>query len=461
MLYKSTRNDDILYDFKTIFYKGLADDGGLFIPNKIPELTSDELYKFKKYTFQELCFNIFRKYVSLHSIPDNDLYEIIKNSFSEFKHPEITPVKNLNDFYILELFYGPTYSFKDIALQFMGNLYNYFLEKDNLKINIICATSGDTGSAAIYALKNKKNINCIVLHPHDKISNIQKKQMVTINDKNIHNIAVKGTFDDCQKIVKDILKNKENISTINSINWCRILIQISYYFYAYYTINATTNRDFVNFSVPTGNFGDILAGYYAKKMGLPIDKLIIATNENDILCRFYKTGVYEPKKCIETLTPAMDITISSNFERLLYYIIGNTSNIMESLSKKNKFELTDFELDKIKSDFVCESIKDIEIETTLKFVYNKYKYLCDPHTTVGIASYIKLKFHETKKTICLATAHPGKFPDSIVKCIPEKDDDFIPLNLILLFNKKEHYKILEKDNVERHILKLLYDSDNS
>lgn len=458
MLYKSTRNENIHYNFKDIFFKGLSKDGGLFIPIEIPELSYEEIIKYRYLNFKSLCYIIFRKYVLCDIIPDDDLKHIIDISFSKFKVQEITPVKNLNDFYILELFHGPTNSFKDLALQFIGNLYEYFLKNNNEKLNIICATSGDTGSAAIYALKNKTNINCIVLHPHNKISLIQKKQMVTINDKNIHNISINGTFDDCQKIVKQIINNKtNNLTTVNSINWCRILIQITYYFYAYYSTCNIESKEIINFSVPTGNFGDILAGYYAKKMGIPINKLIISTNKNDILYRFYKTGIYEPQECIETITPAMDITISSNFERLLYYITGNTTNLMKDLSNKGKFELDKNQLNIIKNDFLCETINDLEIKETVQLVYDKYHYLCDPHTAVGICAMIKMYLNQKQnqseiiKTICLATAHPGKFPEIILKCLPKKDDDFIPLHLILLFLKKEYYKTMDKNKVIDYI----------
>lgn len=470
MLYKSTRNDFEYYDFKTIFYNGLSDDGGLYIPIEIPVFSNEELKVIKNCKFEELCYIIFRKYVDCNIISDDDLSIIIKKSFVNFRDKEVTPIKKIKDFYILELFHGPTNSFKDIALQFIGNLYNYFLQKDNLNLNIICATSGDTGSAAIYALKNKSNIKCIVLHPDNKISNIQKKQMVTILDKNIYNIALNGTFDDCQKVVKNIIKNNNSFGTVNSINWCRILIQITYYFYSYFRICDINKKELLNFSVPTGNFGDILAGYYAKKMGLPINKLIIATNKNDILYRFYNTGIYEIKNCIETITPAMDITISSNFERLLYYLIKDTentpkntpkntlnlNNCMNDLNKKKYFKVTNEILIKMKEDFLCESITDEEIKETIDFMYTKCKYLCDPHTAVGIKSMMKSNKDHSIKNICLSTAHPGKFPEIILNCIPNISDDFVPLNLLLLFTKKESYIKTNKQDVTQTIYNILF-----
>jgi len=429
--------------------KGISKEGGLFIPESIPIINSTEFIEYKNYNFQELCYNIFKKYTDSEFINNEDLKKIIENSFSRFKSEEITPIKKLsNDFYILELFHGPTNSFKDIALQFIGNLYEYLLIKNKQHLNIICATSGDTGSAAIYALKNKSNIKCIVLHPDNKISNIQRKQMVTVNDKNIYNLALTGTFDDCQNIVKQILKEQDDLDTVNSINWCRVLIQITYYFYAYFRI---CNGEFVNFAVPTGNFGDILAGYYAKKMGLPIDKLIISTNKNDILYRFYNTGIYEPKECIKTISPAMDITISSNFERLIYHLLedkNDLSKLMKELEINGRFIVNENLLEEMKKDFLCEFSTDKDIKEIIKMVYNMYNYICDPHTAVGVSSMIKtkVKYNYNCKTVCLATANPGKFPETILEAVPKIDDSFIPLNLILLLSKNEKYEKVTKEN---------------
>ena len=317
---------------------GLAPDGGLYLPSEIPKLPSDFLDTWKNMSFNELAFEIMRLYINEREIPNDDLKDLIKRSYSTFRSPEVTPLKKLDDkLYLLELFHGPTYAFKDVALQFVGNLFEYFLTRRNSKkgdgeprdiITVVGATSGDTGSAAIYGLRGKKDVSVFILYPTGRISPIQEEQMTTVEDSNVHTLSVKGTFDDCQDIVKLIFGDKEfndkyHVGAVNSINWARILAQQTYYFYSFFQLQKQVQGK-VRFVVPSGNFGDILAGYYAYKMGLPADKLIIATNENDILDRFMKSGEYAKQQEVgvkATYSPAMDILISSNFERLLWYLI--------------------------------------------------------------------------------------------------------------------------------------------
>jgi len=466
MRYISTR--DIYGDvsFKDTLFNGLAKDSGLFIPINIPQVnlseledifkqgvvTSDsKLYGSKK-SFIDIAFYISRLYIDRNEISDNDLKDIMTRSFTTFRSELVAPLVKLNlknkdtaPLYVLELFHGPTFAFKDIALQVLGNLFAYFLDKQkesnssSKKLTIVCATSGDTGGAAIYSVKGKKNINCYVLHPKNKISNIQKAQMTTIYNSNIHNIEIDGTFDDCQTIVKDLFKdtefkNKVNLSTFNSINWARIMVQITYYFYSYFQIkNYETDIDLnkLQFSVPTGNFGDILAGFYAKKMGLPVNKLIIATNENDILYRFINEGgVYQPVMTIQTLSPAMDITISSNFERLLWYFKTEDSDIkffMNNLLKNGFFNVSNNMLNEIKKVFASEKVNNKEILDTIKQIKNDTDYLIDPHTAVGICSFIKNNTINNNITISLSTAHPGKFPDIVNEVLDNKErNNFVP-----------------------------------
>ena len=338
--YRSTRSAaKETKSFEAAVIQGLATDGGLFIPPAIPQVSQETLFnEWSKLSFQELAYEIMKLYISDKEIPAADLKALINRSYSTFRAPEITPlVKNVTgdkeNLHILELFHGPTYAFKDVALQFVGNLFEYFLERNNKdlpedqkkKITVVGATSGDTGSAAIYGLRGKKDVSVFILYPTGRISPIQEEQMTTVPDKNVQTLSVKGTFDNCQDIVKAIFGDKEfnsrhNVGAVNSINWARILAQITYYFYSFF--QATNGKQGkVKFVVPSGNFGDILAGYFAKKMGLPIEKLVIATNENDILDRFLKTGTYERSDTVAaTLSPAMDILISSNFERLLWYL---------------------------------------------------------------------------------------------------------------------------------------------
>ena len=310
--YRSTRSSDpATKTFEEAIIQGLASDGGLFIPSIIPQVSKSELFdKWSKLSFQDLAFEIMKLYVSSDEIPEADLKDLITRSYSTFRSHDVTPLaKNVTgsneNLHVLELFHGPTYAFKDVALQFVGNLFEYFLQRHNdglpadqrKKITVVGATSGDTGSAAIYGLRGKKDVAVFILYPTGRISPIQEEQMTTVPDKNVQTLSVKGTFDNCQDIVKAIFGDKEfnskhNVGAVNSINWARILAQITYYFYSYF--KATTGKEEkVKFVVPSGNFGDILAGYYAKKMGLPVEKLVIATNENDILDRFLKNGVYE------------------------------------------------------------------------------------------------------------------------------------------------------------------------
>lgn len=444
MKYISTRCNNTKYTFEEVFMNGLSKDGGLYIPEEIPKI---ELNHISELTIYELAFTIFRCYIDISEINDEDLYDIIKRSF------ERVPIfiKNLDNFSILELFHGPTYSFKDIALQVVGNLFEYFCRKRNKNINILGATSGDTGSAAIYGIKGKPNINCYILYPKDKVSNIQRRQMTTIDDNNIHSIEVDGNFDDCQKIVKDLFLDKEfktnyNLSAVNSINWGRIISQIVYYFYSYFKLNKKHKDEHINFSVPTGNFGNILAGFYAKNMGLPINKLLIATNSNDILYRIIQTGIYERKEFKETITPAMDITISSNFERLLWYLIYENDKNKENVCKKvdeymkmlqinGKFRLEERYLTSMKNIFISEKINDEEIVDTIKYVYKTYKYIADPHTAVGIKGYLKCEEKlKNDKTICIATAHPAKFEETIYKILQIKNT---PDKLKELYKKQE------------------------
>ncbi len=322
MNYFSTRNKSLKFSFKEIFLRGLAPDGGLFLPSDVKKYTEREIKSLSQLSYVDLAVEIISNFCKT-DLQKAKLKSLIENAYKNFDNKEVVKIKKIGNINLLELYNGPTLAFKDIAMQVIGNMYDE-LEVAKVKtVNIVVATSGDTGSAAISALNDKKNINVFVLHPHNKISNIQRKIMTTIGSKNIFNLAIKGNFDDCQKIVKDMFsdnkfREKINMSGVNSINWARIICQIVYYFYAVFKFE---NKK-LNFSVPTGNFGDVYAGYMAKKMGLPINKLIVATNENDILQRVINSGEYKPSKVKPSLSPSMDIQVSSNFERLLYDVLN-------------------------------------------------------------------------------------------------------------------------------------------
>ena len=337
MRYVSTRDNSKEYNFEDVFIKGLADDGGLYVPTSLKKFSPEELSELKSLNYNDLSTEIINQFSS-DFIPKDDLSSLINKSYSTFREKDVVKISKVGDLKLLELFHGPTLAFKDIAMQFIGNLYEYYLTKNNKKINIVVATSGDTGAAAIDAIKGKSNLNIFVLHPNNRISPVQRKLMTTVEDENVFNIAIDGNFDDCQNIVKQMFSDLDfsksiNMSGVNSINWARIIAQAVYYFYTYFKLNEDKP---ISFSVPTGNFGDVFAGYLAKQMGLPIDKLIVATNENDILHRAISNGDYISKKVKETLSPSMDIQLASNFERLIYYVNNSNSEITSDIMKKIK-----------------------------------------------------------------------------------------------------------------------------
>ena len=328
MKYISTRNNSKEYTFEQVFIKGLADDGGLFVPKSIKKFSNEELESMSKLSYQDLAKKILFPFIG-DFMTESELSQTIKKSYSVFRKDNVVNIIKIGDINVLELFHGPTLAFKDIAMQLLGNFYDHYLNKKNKNINVIVATSGDTGAAAIDAIKGKNNMKIFVLHPNDKVSIVQRKLMSTVKDKNVFNIAIEGNFDNCQNLVKSMFSDKEfsnsiNMSGVNSINWARIAIQTVYYFFSYFKVARDAEK--INFSVPTGNFGDIYAGYIAKKMGLPINKLIIATNSNDILKRVINSGIYKPLKVERTVSPSMDIQVSSNFERLIFDICSKNSD---------------------------------------------------------------------------------------------------------------------------------------
>ena len=448
MKYISTRDNNSEFSFEEVFLKGLADDGGLFIPVNIQPFSKEELDRFKKLDYTDLATEIIHPFLGSF-ITKESLKSLINKSYSTFREKEVVKLRKVGDLEILELFHGPTLAFKDVAMQFIGNLYEYYLEKNNSEINIVVATSGDTGAAAIDAIKNKKNLNIFVLHPNNKISSVQRQIMTTGQAKNVFNIAIEGNFDDCQNIVKSMFADLQfsksiNMSGVNSINWARIIAQAVYYFYSYFKINSS---DKISFSVPTGNFGDVYAGYLAKKMGLPIDKLIVATNTNDILHRAISKGDYIAKKVSETISPSMDIQIASNFERLIYDISDKDSETTKEIMNKikvNKYKINEKDLIKINKDFVSECINEEETLSTIKQIYNEYNLVIDPHTAIGVGALRKLNIKS--RSIVLATAHPCKFPLAIEKAINKTEP--LPDELNYILNEKEHYEILD-NNVDK------------
>ena len=446
MKYISTRNNKIEFTFEEVFIKGLADDGGLYVPKSLKRYGSQELLELKNLNYNQLSVEIINLFTG-DFISKKDLFSLICKSYSTFREKEVVKISKIGDLKLLELFHGPTLAFKDVAMQFIGNLYEYYLSKNNEMINIVVATSGDTGAAAIDAIKGKSNLNIFVIHPHNRISSVQRKLMTTVDEKNVFNIAINGNFDDCQKIVKTMFSDLEfsksiNMSGVNSINWARIIAQSVYYFYTYFKLN--TDKP-ISFSVPTGNFGDVFAGYIAKKMGLPIDKLIVATNENDILHRAISKGDYVSKEVRETLSPSMDIQLASNFERLIYYINNldtlKTLEIMKKI-KHNSYQIEKNDLKVIQNDFLSESCNKQETLEIIKKNYEEHNTILDPHTAVGVGVIKKLSLNDC---VVLSTAHPCKFPDATKTAIDKFEN--LPKTLEHVINKKENFQIL-KNNTE-------------
>ena len=420
MKYISTRGQIEPVGFKDAVMMGLATDGGLLLPERIPTLSPATMDAWRELTYQQLAFELISLYAT--DIPADDLKELINRSYATFDNREITPVVHEDGVYILELFHGPTLAFKDVALQLLGNLFAYLLKERGEKMNIVGATSGDTGSAAIYGVRGKENINIFILHPHLKTSPIQALQMTTVTDANVHNIAAKGTFDDCQNIVKSLFndlpfKEKYALGAVNSINWARVLAQVVYYFYAWFRVTDNGGAN-VAFSVPTGNFGDIFAGYLAKRMGLPVSKLLLATNENNILTRFINDGDYSLGEVVQTVSPSMDIQLASNFERYLYYLFNeDPARVREAfveLAKSRRIAFSETELARVREEFLSRSVNQEETLETIAAFHKATGYLLDPHTAVGVCAAKKL-LPADATPVCLATAHPAKFGDAVEK----------------------------------------------
>lgn len=453
MKFVSTRGNTKNIGFIDAVLMGLANDGGLLVPEKIPQIPADKLKAMEQFTYQELAYEIISYYVD-GEIPDNDLKNLIEKSYSTFRDPEVTPVKKVRDnMYVLELFHGPTFAFKDVALQFLGNLYAYISKTTGETINILGATSGDTGASAIEGVRGKEGIRICILHPDGKVSKVQELQMTTVHDKNVLNLAIRGTFDDGQRIIKEIFadldfKDQYHLRAINSINFARILAQTVYYFYAYFQVAKGTGIKKVNFSVPTGNFGDIFAGYLAKRMGLPVDKLIVATNENNILETFIQDGVYKPGKFLSTYSPSMDIQVASNFERYLYYLVDEKPNevsaFMDQFKSEGKIVVGAEQLRQVKADFAAHGVIGKECLQTISKYYAETNYLLDPHTACGVAAYETCN-KDGEVCVTLATAHPAKFNESIELCDIEQS---FPEEISQLFDKPQYKEIIDADKDE-------------
>lgn len=416
--YISTRGAQAPLAFKDAVMTGLARDGGLLIPDRIPDV-SGRLEEWKDLDYPDLAFEIIRLFTD--DLPEPRLRELITSAYSSFAHPDVAPVRKVGPLHVLELFHGPTLAFKDIALQFLGRLFGEILGERNGRLNILAATSGDTGSAAICGVRGQERIHIFVMHPHGRVSPLQERQMTSVLDANVFNLAVEGSFDDCQLIMKTLFndlpfKDAHALGTVNSVNWARVLSQIVYYFHAAFRVREDTGADQVQFAVPTGNFGDILAGWYAKRMGLPIRRLILATNENDILARFFNTGVYAIGQVVSTVNPSMDIQVASNFERWLYHKVGQdpraVARLMTQFAMEGRMEVPRDARGHVDLEIAAGASDTKRTLGAIKRYHEKHGYLLDPHTAAGV--FVAEQFNELDEPmICLATAHPAKFPDAI------------------------------------------------
>ncbi len=418
--YISSRGKET-FGFEEVVMSGLARDGGLFMPTALPDFRAD-LHAWKHLSYPEMALKIMRPFVDLQ---DATLRELLSKSYSPFRDTDVTPLRRVGRIWLLELFHGPTLAFKDVALQFLGNLFEHYLSRSGNRLNLLGATSGDTGSAAIHGVKGKKNIAIAVIFPRGRVSQIQERQMTTVPDSNIFCAAVDGSFDDCQRLVKDTLRcldfrDRFALGSVNSINWARVLAQTVYYFHAGIRVLAATGANQMSFAVPTGNFGDIFAGYLASRMGLPIKRLILATNENDILARFFQNGIYARGKAKATLSPSMDIQVASNFERYLYYRTASnpeqTRMLMEKFEKTGKITTNDLPPPLEPEVFTAGSADTTATLQTIKEYHTLHNCLLDPHTAVGV-HVAKPYLEENIPLICLATAHPAKFPKAIAQAL--------------------------------------------
>jgi threonine synthase len=419
MLYVSTRGEAPAISFNDALLAGLARDGGLYVPERWPELSRETIAGFRGKTYAQVAFEVIRPFAA-GSFKESDLSRLIDEAYATFDNPAVAPLVTLGDEHLCELFHGPTLAFKDVAMQLLARLMDHVLAERGERVTIVGATSGDTGGAAVEAFRGRERVDMIILFPDGRVSDVQRRMMTTATEDNIHAVAIDGTFDDCQAIVKALFNNhafrdRVRMSGVNSINWARIVAQTVYYFTAAVALGAPDKR--VRFAVPTGNFGDVFAGYVSAQMGLPVERLIVATNVNDILARALAGGDYEPRSVVPTASPAMDIQVSSNFERLLFDASGRNAlavkSMMEGLAKDKRFALPADVLANIRKHFSAARADEAETVETIKSVYAAQNYVLDPHTAVGMHVARKLKGEGSGPMIALSTAHPAKFPEAV------------------------------------------------
>jgi len=448
--YVSTRGSAPVLEFEEVLLAGLARDGGLYVPERWPQFSREEWARLAGLDYPVLAARVMAPFIG-KALSADALETLAREAYAGFSHRAVTPLVQVgaND-WLMELFHGPTLAFKDLAMQVLARLMDHVLGKGGAALTLVGATSGDTGSAAIEAFRGRARIDIFILHPKGRISEMQRRQMTTVADANVHNIALEGTFDDCQAVLKALFndhafRDRVRLAGVNSINWARVMAQIPYYAWAALALGSPERQ--VAFSVPTGNFGDIYAGYVAKQMGLPIARLVIATNVNDILARCLATGAYRRATVQATQSPSMDIQVASNFERLLFDVHGRDGNeiksLMAALESEGGFNLSENALAPIRQGFDAARIDEDETTRTIARVHRETGLFVDPHTAVGIAAGAKLRPPREVPLVCLATAHPGKFPNAVRKATGL--DMPLPPRLAALRDKPERMSVLPND----------------
>ena len=450
MKYVSTRGEAPVLAFDDVLLAGLAEDGGLYVPESWPQFSADELTAMAGLSYVEIAYRVIRPFVA-GTIADADLESMIEDTYAGFGHSAVAPMKQIGpNEWLMELFHGPTLAFKDFALQLVGRMFAYVLAARGERVTIVGATSGDTGSAAIEACRDRDNIDVFILFPEGRVSPVQQRQMTTVDSANVHAIAVDGTFDDCQDLVKAMFNDSQfrtehNLSAVNSINWARVMVQIVYYFAAAVRLGAPQRP--VSFAVPTGNFGNVLAGWAAWKCGLPIDRLVIGTNSNDILYRFFETGEMKMAGVAPTLSPSMDIQVSSNFERLLFDMLEGDGaavrNWIDEFRETGAVSVDDARLAAAREKFDAARLDDDGTQRVIREIYDTTGELLDPHSAIGVDAARQCRGDQAVPMISLATAHPAKFPDAVQTATGVHPA--LPDRIAWLFDRDEKFATLPND----------------
>jgi threonine synthase len=458
MRYVSTRGEAPALGFGDVLLTGLARDGGLYVPESWPALPPDALERWAELPYAELAIEVMWPFVE-GSIDRHEFVQAVVDAYNSFDHPEVVPLRDLgDDLWLAELFHGPTLAFKDIALQLVGRLFDHELERRGERVTIVGATSGDTGSAAIEACRDRPSMDIFILHPAGRVSEVQRRQMTTVLSPNVHNVAIEGTFDDCQDLVKALFadepfRDEHHLSAVNSINWARVMAQIVYYVSA--AARLGRGRRPIAFSVPTGNFGNIFAGYAAMRMGVPIRHLMVASNRNDVLTRFFTTGVMEIRDVQPTMSPSMDIQVSSNLERLLFEIYGrrgpDISELLTRFRGEGRVEVDADRLGVLREVFAAERVDEDETRAVMADLHARLDLLVDPHTAVGLGAAARLPRDPQVPLVALATADPAKFPDAVETATGVRPP--LPPRLVDLYDRPERYDVLpnDLDRVRDHI----------